>query len=508
MKRSRPFLLLLALSLPAVAALLVTQLELAADTRDRVVAEARKSIRGNQTLNDLNQAFRLVARAVKPSVVRIEVRKKAHLAHDEGLRFPEGFHFPRGIPDPLRRFFDAPEVPDSAPQRSGVGSGWVYDTEGHIITNHHVVHGAESVNVMFFDGAEFSAEIVGADPKTDIAVLKIDASNLHPAARATDPVEQGDMVFAFGSPLEYDFSMSQGLVSGTNRKMNILGPSGFENFIQTDAAINPGNSGGPLVNIRGEVVGTNTAVASRSGLFSGLGFAVPTAMVERVAGQLVDHGEVRRGYLGIAIQPGDPSLLKSFGFDGQGVVVSDVVAGLPAERAGIQRGDVVTKIDGVSVETVDVLRHKIAAVVPGEEVKITVFRDGKSINLTATLASMPHGERARASSDGGGEVDDGNAKLLKKLGILRLSTLTADRVGKLGIDKIEGVLVEKIRPGSVAAKAGLHRGVVITETQGHSVKRAKDVIEALAAADFDVGVRMTVRFGDSRRYVFLKLPNH
>jgi serine protease Do len=238
----------------------------------------------------LSEAFKDVARVVEKSVVSITVYSK---------RPPTG-----GIPEELLPLLPPGRAPKGnsefddydVPQQYGSGSGWIYDTKGHIITNNHVIDGADRIVVRFYDGSERDAKVVGVDTKTDIAVVKVKGDDLHPAKRADKPVDQGEIVFAFGSPFRFDFSMSQGIVSAKGRQLGILrGAQGYENFIQTDAAINPGNSGGPLTNIYGEVVGMNTAIASRTGAYNGLGFAIPVRMVEQVGDQLIENGKVSRG---------------------------------------------------------------------------------------------------------------------------------------------------------------------------------------------------------------------
>ncbi|NJL31408.1 MAG: PDZ domain-containing protein, partial [Phycisphaerales bacterium] len=249
----------------------------------------------------------------------------------------------------------------------GSGSGWVYSADGHIITNNHVIEEADRIEVRFFNGESMDAVVVGTDPKTDVAVIKVDATKLHASTLATEPVEQGEIVFAFGAPFRFEFSMSQGIVSGQGRQLGILAErQGYENFIQTDAAINPGNSGGPLTNIYGQVVGMNTAIASRTGAFNGLGFAIPIDMVKKVVDELIATGTVQRGYLGIFIEELDPRMARTFGYDGKGVLVTNPIDGGPAAEAGVQRGDIITKVEGKPVSTPDELRNLVADLAPGK----------------------------------------------------------------------------------------------------------------------------------------------
>jgi len=463
---------------------------------------------------ELGRAFRAVAQTVEPSVVHIEIAAKGSAEGEQGMEPPAW------MPDEFfRRFFPQPDAPSEpegedygefdAPRKLGAGSGWVYDDAGHIITNNHVVRNASIITVKLYDQREVKAKVVGTDPQTDIAVLQVDASDLRPARIARDPVEQGDFVLAFGSPLEFTFSMSQGIVSGKERQVGILGSAGYENFIQTDAAINPGNSGGPLTNINGEVVGMNTAIATRTGLFSGVGFAIPSPMIEDIVTQLIDNGKVTRGYLGVSIQD-NADLLKSFGFDGKGVLVSDVVEGHAGAKAGLRAGDIITKVDGLAVPTSQELRRIIAAHRPGKDVTLEIFRDGKVKTVTASLSEMPKDlagntspERSPDSRDE--DTPDDGGEILRKLGFADLATVTPDLAERLDLDAQRGVLIERIRSGSVADANGLARGLVITAVTDERVDSVRELSDAVAKADLDRGVRLTIRVGEQNRYVLLRL---
>ena len=280
---------------------------------DAKIALVKQNLASKPSLAELSEAFREVAQAVAPSVVHIEVsvkdspaRRRLKSFREEELfrRFfgPHRFRGERDDSDDDTAPKDDGEDYDryNMPSEQSTGSGWVYDQDGHIITNHHVVEHADVITIRFQDGTHYEATVVGTDPKTDIAVVKVDTPQIHPATIADEVVEQGDIVFAFGSPFQFEFSMSQGIVSGKGRRLHILDRhQGYENFIQTDAAINPGNSGGPLTNIYGQVVGMNTAIATSTGYYNGLGFAIPVNMVTNVADQLISTGKVSRGYLGI-----------------------------------------------------------------------------------------------------------------------------------------------------------------------------------------------------------------
>jgi serine protease Do len=474
-----------------------------------------------QMLEDLSHQFRAIARRVEPSVVHIEVlggHSDLPGAAQRGLqqqdpedllrRFfgdvPEGWQRldPRGLQprqDPYHEF--------DLPQQVGAGSGWVYDDRGHIVTNHHVVDGAGKLRVRFSDGSEQDAHVVASDARTDVAVIAVDDTDgLHPARVSDEEPQQGDIVFAFGSPLSFDFSMSQGLVSATGRRTGILGPGGYEDFIQTDAAINPGNSGGPLTDVHGQVVGMNSSIASRSGLFSGIGFAIPVRTMRPVIDQLIANGKVERGFLGVTIQD-DPDLLRSFGFEGEGVLVGDVLADGPASKSDLRRGDIVTKVQGQTVEDADSLRLAIAALAPGTDAHLELYRDGERREATVELGRAPSDETEamQETSPQGAARPKGDEALLE-LGLEEVATLDAAGAQRLGLEETEGVLVEAVRPQSAAAMVGIQPGMVLTEVDGRAVRSRAELTARLADSDLTRGVRVTVSQDGMRRYAFLHLP--
>ena len=328
------------------------------------VTLAQRALDDDPILERLNQAIRNVAEAVEPSVVHLEVRSGGgRMAY-----------------------------------RGSSGSGWVYDGDGHIVTNAHVVAGATAVLVQFYDGRVVRGEVTGLDPVADIAVVRVEPGDfLIPARRATGlRVQRGDRVFAFGSPFGFKFSMSEGIVSGLGRSARTaLGSAGISNFIQTDAAVNPGNSGGPLVDARGRVVGMNVAIATAQnsegsmseGQSAGISFAIPLATIESRAAQVIEGGPVRAGFLGISFAGFER--LSTEGFVGRGVEVGGVQPGGAAERAGLRSGDVITAIDGEDVTEGDVLRSLISSTKPGETVRLRVLRNGETLDLPVTLGQMP-----------------------------------------------------------------------------------------------------------------------
>ncbi|QDU32627.1 putative periplasmic serine endoprotease DegP-like precursor [Poriferisphaera corsica] len=487
----------------------------------------------SEALQTLSESFTQVAEVVEPSVVHIEILGKQRSRSMRGGRMA-----PFGqMPEEFRKFF--PELEQQAPEERGGddnfeeynpqlpvgnGSGWVYDNEGHIITNNHVVANAEKIRVRFRNGDRYDAEVVGTDAKTDIAVLKVQAGSLYPAKLTSKPVKQGEIVFAFGSPFRFEFSMTQGIVSATGRKnLNIIGNGGYENFIQTDAAINPGNSGGPLTNIYGEVVGMNTAIASRTGGFNGLGFAIPTDMVKRIVTQIIEKGSVSRGYLGIMLPSEElsPNLAKSFGFEGEsGVLVNDVVPDGPAAKAGLKRGDIVTKINDVPITNIDQLRNVVASFSPNTKIDVTYYRQGQGEQVTSIeLAELPTNMIARSN-----ELEDEAAvetetskgsEMLKKFGLTGLQTFSEELAERYGLKFEPGVLVKSVRSGSVAAIEGLgtRAPMIITHVMGDPVTSVSELAEEISKHDPTAGIRLSIAIWDKESeeyintYEFLELSS-
>lgn len=335
----------------------------------------------------VSQDFVPVAKAVKPAVVNIFSRRAGEatgfhgLFDDPSLRRFFGEEF-------LRRFEEEPGK-RRGPRDRGLGSGVIVDPSGFIVTNHHVVDAAEEIKVLLSDKSEFTATVVGTDPKSDLAVLKIHASELPTIAWAdSDELEVGEYVLAVGNPFGLNQTVTMGIVSAVGRAR--MGIAEYEDFIQTDAAINPGNSGGPLVNARGELVGINTAIFSRTGGSMGIGFAVPSNMARDILEQLVKHGKVVRGWLGVSIQDVTPDVVEEAGVaEPRGVLVREVLDGSPAERAGVRRGDVIVGFGDVAVEDTMQLRNVVAATKIGKRVVVEVIRDGRTLRLPLEIGEQP-----------------------------------------------------------------------------------------------------------------------
>ncbi len=442
------------------------------------------------TADELSLAFEHAANVVSPSVVNVSSAR----------RISTGDGAPEQMPDLLRRFFGE-DFFDGEPGRGGrgagyirrgEGSGFVVSEDGLILTNYHVVENATEVRVQFHDGDEMEAEIVGTDPATDIAVIRVDADDLTAVDFAdSDELGIGEWVVAVGNPFGLESTITAGVVSAKGRSR--VGIVDYEDFIQTDAAINPGNSGGPLVNLRGQVVGMATAIASRTGGNLGVGFAIPSNLTRSILEDLRDDGEVVRGWLGVVIQDLDRDLARSFDFEGtDGVLISQVNANAPAARAGIEPGDIVTEFNGEPVEDIDELRFNVAQIEPGEVAALRVYRDGGYETIEVTI-----GERDMERATAAGESEETD------LG-LTLRTLSEQAASRLGLDVREGVLVTNVEPLSPGGRAGLRAGDVILKVDARSVDSVGDMRRALRGKDLSEGVRLTVQTGGMQRYVFLR----
>lgn len=420
--------------------------------------------------------FSDLAERVKPGVVNVQVVKKVQNA---GFNFPNFPGSPFGDDSPFGRFFEG--NPPSDQKQEGTGSGFIIDANGHIITNNHVVEGAERINVKLANGEEYDASVVGRDPKTDLALLKIDgARDLHALNLGnSEDLKVGSWVVAVGSPFGLEQTVTQGIVSGKGR---VIGSGPYDDFIQTDASINPGNSGGPLINMNGEVVGINTAIYPSG---QGIGFAIPIDMAKTIVPQLEEKGSVTRGWLGVSIQEITPALEKSFGLESkEGVLVANVFNGSPAEKAGIERGDVITRFDGKEVAGPKDLSRLVASTSVGKMADITLVRDGKTVERTVKLGEMEaEGETAQAPSR-------------KTLGIA-VQELTPEIAQELGVQNDTGVVVSSVEPGSPADDAGIRRGDVIQEVDRKPVKDVKDFSQKIDQAKSRDHILMLVQRGQN-----------
>lgn len=413
--------------------------------------------------------FAPIVKKAAPSVVNIYTTKT--------IKFREIHPF---FDDPIfRRFFGLPDDLSRIPRErreQSLGSGVIVSEDGYILTNNHVIEGADEIKVALADEKTIlDAKVVGTDPKTDIAVIKVDGSKL-PAITIgdSDKIEVGDIVLAIGNPFGVGQTVTWGIVSAKSRAG--MGIVDYEDFIQTDASINPGNSGGALVDIEGRLIGINTAILSRSGGNQGIGFAVPINIARFVMERIIEDGKVRRGYLGIYIQPVTPELAKEFKLeDAKGALVGEVTPKSPAEAAGIKEGDVIVEFNGKKVEDSRHLRLMVAQTPPGTKVTIKVIRDGKEKTITATLEELPSEGLAKAGRSGGGLKRGDATDPLDGVEVADLDRRSREQYEIP--DYVKGALVVNVEPNSAAAAAGLRPGDVITEINRKPVRNADEAIE-------------------------------
>jgi serine protease Do len=451
----------------------------------------------------LSEAFRAVAKDLRPSVVSIDsltvVKASGRRSMRPEMRLPPEFE--RFFGDDFFDRFEDGQLPDQDPdsgfEQRGLGTGVIVSADGYIVTNNHVVRGADELTVNLSDGRQLQGEVVGADAQTDLAVIKVEAAGLS-AAKLGDSkaMAVGDWVVAIGTPFGLDQTVTAGIISATGR--SAVGITDYEDFLQTDAAINPGNSGGPLVNMAGQVVGINTAIASRTGAYNGIGFAIPSNMVRHVMQSIIKTGHVDRGWLGAAIQDLNEDLAQSFGFESnEGVLIGDVVKGGPAEQAGLKAGDIVVEFNGNPMRDSNELRHNTA---PHTRVELAVFRDGQRRTISVTLGLLKDDERVETDASPSGDKSES----VSKLG-LSVGTLDAETAERLGFDATEtGALVTGVESGSLAARGGIREGDLIVGVNGRAIKSAADFRDTLKGVDTAKGVRLSVRRDGVQHFVFLR----
>ena len=430
----------------------------------------------------IDQPFVPVAARVTPAVVNISTTRTIK-GGDESQLSPF-------LNDPFfKRFFGDAEPNAQLPRdrrEQSLGSGVIVDPGGYIITNDHVIAKADAIKVVLSDGREFKANLIGTDPKTDIAVVKIDGKELPVIPWGdSDRLKVGQYVLAVGNPFGLNQTVTMGIVSAVGRAN--VGIADYEDFIQTDAAINPGNSGGALVNTAGELIGINTAILSQSGGYMGIGFAVPSQMARSVMESLIKSGKVVRGWLGVSIQEITPALAKQFGLtDARGVLVSDVLSGAPAEHAGLKRGDVIIKANGAPVDSPGHLRNMVAEAAVGATMTLTILREGHEKAVTVALGEQP---KESAQEDGGEGAEPGGAVL----GGLGVKNLTPQIRQELNLpEDISGVVVDRVESGSDAEAAGLQRGDVIMEVDRTAVHSVRDFTRELSQHKKKEGVLLLV----------------
>ena len=433
--------------------------------------------------------FVALAKRMKPVVVNISTTQVSE------SRGQQEFGSPFGDDDPFndfwRRFFGGP-MPRGGPQRQrSLGSGFIIDADGSILTNNHVVENAQKIVVKLSDDQEYEAKVVGRDAKTDIAIIKINAKAALTAASLgdSDNLDVGEWVVAIGNPFGLDSTVTSGIVSAKGRH---IGQGPYDNFIQTDASINPGNSGGPLINLRGEVIGINTAIFSRTGGNMGIGFAIPINLAKELLPQLRGKGKVTRGYLGVLIQKVTPEIAESLGMDhGYGALVANVSKDGPADKAGVKVGDVIVEFDGKEVKDSGDLPIIVARTAVDKKIRMKVLRDKKELTLNVAVGELKD-EEVVASVPEKGELG------------MTVQKLTPQLAENLGLDKTDGVVVTAVEPGSAADEAGVRRGDVIVEVDRKPVRGVEEYRNAIAGSRKGRGVLFLVRRGESTLFLALK----
>ncbi len=428
--------------------------------------------------------FSELAKTTSPAVVNIRTVKTVK----GGGRVFKHFQGPFGKDDPLKDFFEKffGEIPEHDYKQRSLGSGFVVDKEGFIVTNNHVIEGADKIRVKLANGKEFDAEFFGRDPKTDIALIKIKTKNGLPTVTFgdSDALAVGDWVLAIGSPFGLEHTVTAGIVSAKGR---VIGSGPYDDFIQTDASINPGNSGGPLIDMEGKVVGINTAIVAGG---QGIGFAIPINMARNIIKQLKEHGHVTRGWLGVSIQDLTPELAEYYGVkDGKGALVGEVFKGDPADKAGIKPKDIIVEINEKKINDSRDLSRLIAEVAVGKRIKIKIIRNGKEKIVYPVITKRTEDKEQIAMKEPGIESDFG----------ITVSDITPEVADHYGIEDTQGIVIVKIDPDSKGAESGLRTGDIIKEINRKSVRNVKEYKKRLKELKNEKKLRLLVR----RKAIFM-----
>jgi serine protease Do len=459
-----------------------------------------------QTAQALSEAFAATAKSAMPAVVSITVEKTVETAgvvgsSDEGqLNNPLG---PFGE-DFLRKFFGGQLPQMRAPRKyleRGQGSGFIISKDGYILTNNHVVGDVDKITVQLKDGRSFTnAKVIGTDPDSEVALIKLEGDNFPVLPLGdSDKLEVGDWVVAVGNPFGLLETVTVGVVSALGRSNVHI--TAYEDFIQTDAAINPGNSGGPLINLDGQAIGINTAIASESGGYMGIGFAIPINMAKAIAEQLRKTGKVVRGYLGLYGQDITQDMANLLSLPKpQGVLVAQVEQGSPAAKAGVKEGDVILEMNGKAIESYDTFRNQVAMMKPGEELKLSVSREGKTMPLTVTLGERPTERQAKGKQP----PQQSQEESQQKLGV-QVTDLTPDIAQELGYQNVQGVVVARVLAGSPADNAGLQAGDLILRVDKQTVANTNQFVQAMKAAAGKGKVLLLVKRGEVSQFAVIDL---
>lgn len=484
----------------AAAALLVTGMVLGAlfiSNWDASVAErdVYRSITpvvaaDQRSLQDFSETFATIAERVKPSVVLIKSKRVVRQA--QAQRFWR----------PFEEFFGGRQPPDVQPRPlEGLGSGVIVSEDGYILTNNHVVENADELTVQFADERETNAKVVGLDPRTDLAVIKVDFDDLPVLAFGdSDKLRVGEWVMAIGNPLGRNHTVTAGIVSAKGRKQVLPVDGSYENFIQTDAAINPGNSGGALVDLEGNLMGINTAIATRTGGYQGIGFAVPANMARDIMTRLVEDGRVSRGYLGVGIDNLEEELAESMGLESTaGVLIEMIADDGPAKDSDLQVEDVIVALNGSDVENSDDLRKRIASISPGTEVELGVIRDGEPVTIAIELGELPDGDPTRTAS----REDSPSSSPAGNIGI---EVVDVTRQWTRFYESGSGVIINAVRSGSVAEEKNLQRGDLIREVNGDPVTTVQEFNAMFRHFEPGQAIRFQIQRANRQFLVGLRIP--
>ncbi|RNC68131.1 MAG: DegQ family serine endoprotease [Desulfuromonadales bacterium] len=427
--------------------------------------------------------FVALAEKLKPTVVNISTSKNPAPRRPQ-RRSPS--------PDPFQDFFERffEDSPRRSQRERSLGSGFIISDQGFIITNNHVVAGADEIKVRLSDGREFKAELKGADEKLDLALIKIDSKDQLPVAVLgnSDEIKVGEWVMAIGNPFGLAQTVTAGIVSATGR---VIGSGPYDDFIQTDASINPGNSGGPLFSAEGKVIGINTAIVAGG---QGIGFAIPVNMAKEVIPQLEEKGKVIRGWLGVTVQPITPDLARSFGLEGEkGALIADAVKDGPAAKAGLKSGDIVLEFDGKKIREMNELPRAVAATPIGKAVTLKILRDGKPQDVSVTIGRL---------AESGDEADQKAAD--DKMG-LTVKVLNKELASRMGLKETQGVVVTGVKSGSAAEEGGILPGDIIREIAGRTVSSVEEYDRAVRTLKKGDVVRVLVRRGDGNYFIAIRV---
>ncbi|HEX8691880.1 MAG TPA: trypsin-like peptidase domain-containing protein [Longimicrobium sp.] len=481
--------------------LLASGLDLTAGSHATTVLQTAPTRQDIKPVADLSQAFISIAESVTPAVVAIETERNAGAQGRDREQVPED----------LRRMFPF-RFPDQDVPQEARGSGFLISEDGYIITNNHVVQEADRINVVFQDNRHLQARLVGRDPNTDIAVIKVEGRFPMVRMARSEEARIGEWVLAIGNPLDLGITVTSGIISAKGRGLDIIRQSSgsnwaIEDFIQTDAPINPGNSGGPLVNLRGEVVGVNTAIASRTGFYSGYGFAVPIDLARRIADDLIRYGKVRRPALGVHVTQVSPEDAEVYKLERiEGVVAQDFPEGSAARRAGLEPGDVIVSVDGKPVERVGQFQRIIASYRPGDEVTLDLIRYGNRRRVKVTLSEAPT-EPVATRVAGGPERGTPESESGSRLGVA-VSPLTTELARQLGYDQTGGIVITDVQPYGPVGRLGVGEGTRILAVDGRPVPDVASFRRAVAGKGPGDIVSLQLQFRNGSRTILnVRLPS-